>query len=386
MEDKGNPKFKRQMRNAPKRRRTAIDENTGLLLEERSLKTTEMTRNKALNLLGLHGFPLHGAIHEAARALLLKHSPEMGGNPRKYQVITGATSILMKDQDRIMRQFGQDMEMLHRAYQTNMQTFYDKYGTHKYYDSQGIIDYISGLGTKMQNLNRSYLEDLKRKDLSAADFKKTEADYYKAYHKLLDSVNDHHEIDITDRSLIQKELRALYLDPTTCDAHLPYGYKIEAEVSINPLEAFKDQFKYYLSDILAMKSEYTHHQQTFTDLHDKLQEIGTQYINALKDPNKDVEQVSQEYAQQFQEAIKIAKAEFSQEPGIWQNLGPILKGLFTVLFFIKYFISLAETEVDKNRMYQPEQHSIQDKWERWEMDVMPEIDVQARSTFKHEGN
>lgn len=392
---------------------TGSDEASSLLGTTGKRKKVQMSNAQALKILGLtvseHGYPLPITINQVRDELLKKCSPDVGGNPRKYEEISSAALHLTKYQERLLKQYKEDLKETYKDYQNAVSPTADALKAREKRQHDVVRGQtMDAIGKELYDLGDSYLTNLMQSSygdqrhslrrnhtstysecLNAIPDSEPnkhllalQNTYYKVQQNIMRKCND---MPLDEQALVRVAAKRIDVDPNEVFKHLPLDLKNQAKEEViaeDPLEAFQAQYQDYLGDILALQAEYSHHQQNFQDLYDTLQDLGNHYIADMKKPGANLEDLSKKYAEDFQAATTKAKADFAQEPGIWTNLSGCLKSLFTALFFIKYLIGLFETEVDRNRMYQPEKFSIQDRWETWKMDCMPTIDP-ASTQFKN---
>ncbi len=401
----------RVQRNAGRKRTgsAASDEASSLLGTTDKRKKIQMSNVQALKILGLtvgkYGYPLPITINQARDELLSKHSPDVGGNPRRYEEISVAARHLTKYQERLFKQYKEDLKEAYKNYQSAVgPTANDLKAREKRQHDVMRGETMDAIGKELYDLCDNYLNDLMQPSYGDPrhSLKRTHAStyneclraipdsepnkqlialqntYYKVQNDIMKKCND---LPLEEQKLVRTAARTaekpIDVDPNEVFKHLPPDLQNQAKEEViaeDPIDAFQAQHQEYLSDLLAMQAEYTHHQDDFEALHDTLESLGHDYIADMKKSGANLEELSKKYAEDFQAATTKAKTAFAQEPGIWANLSECLKSICTALFFIKYLIGLSETEVDRNRMYQPEKFSIQERWDTWQMDCMPTLD------------
>lgn len=423
----GSIQMQRQARKYPNKRRTTrqrneetssvgSSENASLMGDVKGMPSVKMSNEKALRLLGLTGHPVPAKVAAIADKLLAQHAPEVDGNPRKYLEILTAKEFLVKQQGRVLRQYKRDIDSYARTFQTSVQHLVDKYSNlatdKRRPEAAKTAKYIQDLGSDLQALSTKFLTAMQSTYHNESKYKQMAQEYYKSHATMIDKINDS-ELTLEEKRILRdaasgKEFnafelkakrdvgqgfltdevnrRGLFVDLDELHKHLPYGDKADTEMSIDPIVTLREQYADYLADIVALRDEYPeHHQAEFDKLYGDLSTLGDDYIEDISKLGANIEKISERYAEQFQNIVKQGKQDLSKETGTWANMNGCLKALCTVLFFIKYFISLAATKSDAHRMYHPEKISIKDRWERWQMDTMPTLDQEALKTHQSLG-
>lgn len=338
-----------------------------------------MSRAKALSTLGLEHYPMPYEITSAANALLAKFHPEEGGNIRKYQAVVEAQKGLLSQQSRIFKQFEEDFKTDYLTYQKTVEPIVRDRSKDRE-TNKAAVEVIHSLGKKLHDLGLKYFQDLKEGKQNSLEL--TSA-YDKEYSAVINDQGLQH-LTLNERKSVMLALHTLSVDIVRCDRHLPFAFQQKLVIE-DPIDAFETKHNDYLRDIQELRNDYPNYHQAFDVLSESLENLGIGYLRGLRDGG-DIEQLSQEYAKGFNEAVEKAEQAFETEPSIWQNLHPIVKAICTLIFVIKWCIYAAETEVDRHRMYHPDKISIQERWKRWEMDCMPQLDKaglqQVRSSEK----
>ena len=422
----GSIQMQRQARRHSNKRRTTrqrneetssvgSSENASLMGDVKGMTSVKMSNAKALRLLGLTGQPVPAQVAEIADKLLAQHAPEVDGNPRKYLEILTAKEFLVKRQGKILGQYQRDIDSYARTFQTTVQPMVDKYSNlatdKRRPEAAKTAKYIQDLGAELQGLSTKFLVAMQSTYLYERNYKQIVREYYKAYTTLIDKINDSglaldekrvlrdaasgeefNAVEIKAKEVLggfvadELNRRGFFVDVNELDKHFPYGYKPDTEISIDPILTLREQYADYLADIIALRDEYPeHHQAEFDKLYGGLLTLGDDYIEDISKLGANIEKISEQYAEKFQGIVQQGKQDLFKETGTWANMNGCLKALCTVLFFIKYFISLAATKSDAHRMYHPEKISIKERWERWQMDTMPTLDQDALKTHQSLG-
>ena len=351
----------------PKRKKTrntsSIKRNVRSRMVANSLS---MYRTQAFEILGLQGQPSLSEINIASNKMLSVCDHENGGNPRKYELILQAKELLISQQ--------RDVLELYKTYITTCDVDPDS-------DNQKKSD-IKNRVNKLKDLSLGYLEDMLQESYVANDIKVRKAQYnrdFSAECLTIMRTCSQYETRPNFLGIIESESSKVKVSLDVKDIDLPFAFSFRTEPARDPICIFESQSRTYLDDILALaaaKQKSGRYARTLENLHKNLNDLSDEYVTSLKsDPNKD-ELLSKAYAEKFQALVTAAKLELAQEPGIWANLNPCLRGLFTVLFFIKYFISLAEDPQDRFNMFQSKKIDIQEQYDKW-MEKMPELGKQS---------
>ncbi|PJD94057.1 MAG: hypothetical protein CK424_00410 [Legionella sp.] len=350
-------------RSRPQSKSVAEDSESISLLgsHKRHVKVAgSMSSNRALGILELQGFPFHSDIHKASTRLMAKYGVENQGNPRKYQEIIVAKNQLDYRQTSLLKEF---QSRISEKMQTAKKALDDLQLAHKHHKFPNLIE-------EMQRLNDQFFKDLRH---PTADIKTLQTTYNKECKRIHDSIFRHNNIPHEFQSAFSTAIRevSVNLDDLKTVA-LPLNAPNDEE---DPVDMFKAQYNDYLEDILALKETYKHHQKVFTRLHSLLEELRDKFCDHVSKPGANLDEASTVYSTSFREIVTQAKQAFEKEPGIWANLHPILKYLANLVFFVKNIIATFEAPEDRHRMFQPDKQTITERWAQWEMDTMPELDI-----------
>ena len=146
----------------------------------------------------------------------------------------------------------------------------------------------------------------------------------------------------------------------------------DIHVVADPIKEFENQYNCYLKNITDIAQKYTipEHKTVFTELGGTLQKIGRDYFAAIKKVDANINTLSQNYQELFNNALNRTASKMEaagiEQAEIWPTLHPILKFLATITFVVKYLIKTADAKTsERNRVFKAEKETFKVDLQQW---------------------
>lgn len=344
-------------------------------IELATVTRARMTRIKALQTLGLKGFPSPKVFETKVRQLL-------GENAEDSAAIIAAHSRLRADHRSALESMRDTINTAYANFQEGLEAFvaaapdletvFKSFGSQLMDKNSDYCRILEGMYVDMQQVERDYKEDfaaivLKASEAVTPDLK---MGFTAGLRTLAAQIMVAYESNLADED--------------------------EMEVVFDQIDMFNDEYMRYLEDLIDLQTlersqlEMAHEnaKQPFLyapryandlqRLHGELEKLGRHYFSEIRKDNADVQALQIELSKGFSKAVLEAEQAFAKEPGILANLNCILKILCvcTILPALVILFCCEKTE-DRNRWFHgaPQgELNMKETWKNWSMDMMPSLD------------
>lgn len=346
-------------------------------LELAKITREQMTRSQALQTLNLDGVPSPKRYEEKVKELLRQYTDS--DDVTKIAGVHAAHSRLHQDHQDAVKEMRQSIDTAYSTFQDTITTLAEA--------APDLDKTFKKYGKDLIEKSRDYCKNLAEPN---ADMEGLESEYKRKFQQIV------HDASAAVGDDVRGEYAAA-LKTLEAQVSVAYDQILEAEmeevVICDQVELFRNEFNFYLRDILTIKETENaqlsqahqeasrpllaapRYQKDLISLHDKLEKIGKKYFDALKESG-DVKPAQQEFNQKFKKAVEEAKQAFAKVPGIWANLNCILQFLavITIIPAIVIIFGMEKTE-DRNRLFHGAplgELNMQEIWSEMQMDVLPD--------------
>lgn len=157
------------------------------------------------------------------------------------------------------------------------------------------------------------------------------------------------------------------------------------KLDLTPIGLFQKQCTAYIHYIEDLKILYPDKLADLNALTQGLGELTQEYFQLLAyeklSPTERQTTIKpsithQDFQKKFKSLTTEAKAKLSIDPTLWNSVSPVLQIICMCLFVPWVFIKMADAVVAgctaKHSMFSPKPMSIAERWEQWQLDMLPE--------------